>query len=75
MSQVIRALAVLLAANFEAIIFIYCGWRIGVYLNEQYASETVNWIPISLIVALVCIVYSWIILLRPVIKNMGKKDD
>jgi hypothetical protein len=53
-----KALAYLLAANFEAVAVFMSAWYVGGWLNEKY-PDSVDWYVVTFSFGIVVIVHSW----------------
>jgi hypothetical protein len=67
-----RGLAMLLATQFQAIIFLGAGWYGAESLNDQYPQDF-DWLLVTIPLALLLIVHSFYVVFRFVIQKEKKE--
>lgn len=60
-----------LAANFETIVYMGLGWFFAGYLNEHYPRDY-DWAKVTYVFALLLIVRSWYVVFRVLIRSQKK---
>lgn len=71
MNRNYKALAYLMAANFEAVAVFVSAWYIGEWLTVKY-PEVIDWFIVTFSVAIVVVVHSWYRLFVSIKKDFYK---
>jgi hypothetical protein len=75
----LQQMGLLLAANFETLIYVIMAWWSARYLNEQF-PRSFDWAIVTYVLGLLMILRSWYVLFRSLTKaqkgqNAEKKDS
>lgn len=62
-----QQMGLLLAANFETVIYVFMAWWAAGYLNEHY-PQGFNWSLVTYVLGLLMILRSWYVVFRSLMK-------
>jgi hypothetical protein len=69
-----RAFGLVMAANFETIIYMGVAWWAGRWLNEQHPQDF-DWSRVTYVFGLLLIARSWYVVFRLMIRSQRSSDQ
>lgn len=73
MNKITKAIGYLLAATFQAFTLIVAGFMLGPILDEHFKKDSFSWLPVTVIVSIVCAAHIFYVLIKYIIK-MDRED-